>query len=250
MTSPTTTALSLKDFTDRVAQIHGTEDWCVWLYALVKMQRPKTVLELGSGTFATSLWIGQGLKENGAGQIWTVDDGRHWPELFARHESTFAPDERHAEYRRYAAWVIARFNLTDQVLWSEQSMPPFPRTDQPLELLFADFQHSPDKILDLMAFYLPLLAEAGSLFFDSVSTHFASYALLELIVPLLNTGKIPGMLWERIEPESREGVSRWVRMRSFQLVHIVEAKHRRQNSTAWLRFWPADVRPWPAAPFH
>jgi len=240
----------LKLFSDRVAGIYGSEDWCVWLYALAKMQRPKVILELGSGTFATALWLAQAVKENGAGHVWTVDDGRHWSSILAKEPEAFLPEERHERFEDYFRYLVGAFELEAQITWLPQAMPPFPSPGEPIDLLFSDFQHGPDNILDILAFYLPRLTEAGSLFIDSAPTHFASYAMLEILVPLLQAGKIPARLWDRMELPHREPTLEWVRRRSFQLVHLVEAKQRAQNSTAWLRFWPADVRPWPKAAFH
>jgi hypothetical protein len=36
----------------------------------------------------------------------------------------------------------------------------------------------------------------------------------------------------------------------YTLMHMVERKARVQNSTAWLKIEPVDLRPYPAAPFH
>jgi len=240
----------LKLFSDRVARFHGTEDWCIWLYALVKMQRPQVIVELGSGTFATTLWLAQAVKENGAGHIWTVDDGRHWPGILKAKSDALLPEERHARFEDYFSYLVSAFALEKQVTWLAQAMPPFPCPGEPIDLLFSDFQHGPENIIDILAFYLPRLAEAGSLFIDSASTHFASYGMLEMLLPLLEAGKIPALLWDRMESSCREPTLEWVRRHSFQLVHLVEAKQRAQNSTAWLRFWPADLRPWPKASFH
>ena len=52
------------------------------------------------------------------------------------------------------------------------------------------------------------------------------------------------------------GRPRFHRMRStmcssrYTLMHMVERKARVQNSTAWLKIEPVDLRPYPAAPFH
>jgi hypothetical protein len=241
----------LKLFSDRVGRIHGTEDWCVWLYSLVKMQRAQVILELGSGTFATTLWLAQAVKENDVGHVWSVDHGRNWPLVLARHPDAFMPDEkRHTAFEDYFNHLVSTFELEGYVTFLAQAMPPFPAPGEPIDLLFSDFQHGPEDILGILAFYLPQLADAGSVFIDSAPTHYASYGLLEMLVPLLDAGKIPALLWDRIEPAHRESALEWVRRRSFQLVHLVEAKQRAQNSTAWLRFWPADVRPWPQATFH
>jgi predicted O-methyltransferase YrrM len=240
----------LKLFTDRVAPIYGTEDWCVWLYGLVKMQRPKTIMELGTGTLATTLWLAQAVKENGAGHVWTVDHGQDWSSLLETHASAFKPEERRTAFGEYFKHVIGTFELEAQVTLVEKAMPPYPVLPDPIDMLVSDFSHGPNEILELLAAYLPHLADVGSVFIDSASTLYASYGLLEMLVPLLNAGKIPAMIWNNIELGHREPTLEWVRRHSFQIVHLVEAKERAQNSTAWLRFWPADVRPWPLATFH
>jgi predicted O-methyltransferase YrrM len=241
---------ALKLFTDRVAPIYGTEDWCVWLYGLVKMQRPKTIVELGTGTLATTLWLAQAVKENGAGHVWTVDHGQNWSSLLETHASAFEPEERRSAFGEYFKHVIGTFELEAQVTLVEKAMPPYPVLPDPIDMLVSDFSHGPNEILELLAAYLPHLADVGSVFIDSASTLYASYGLLEMLVPMLNAGKIPAMIWNNIELAHREPTLEWVRRHSFQIVHLVEAKERAQNSTAWLRFWPADVRPWPMAPFH
>jgi predicted O-methyltransferase YrrM len=241
---------ALKLFTDRVAPIYGTEDWCVWLYGLVKMQRPKTIMELGTGTLATTLWLAQAVKENGAGHVWTVDHGQNWSSLLKTHASAFKPEERRSAFGEYFKHVIGTFELEAQVTLVEKAMPPYPVLPDPIDMLVSDFSHGPNEILELLAAYLPHLADVGSVFIDSASTLYASYGLLEMLVPMLNAGKIPAMIWNNIELAHREPTLEWVRRHSFQIVHLVEAKERAQNSTAWLRFWPADVRPWPMATSH
>jgi len=240
----------LKIFSDRVGRIHGTEDWCLFLYALVKMHRPAVVLELGTGAAVTALWLAQAVKENEAGHVWTVDDGRGWAQILADNEPLFLPAERQPRFRDYLDHVAGSFELQDHLTLLEHAMPPFPEVGAAVDLLFSDFQHGPNEILGILAFYLPRMADAGSIFIDSASTSFPSYGLLELLVPLLNAGKIPRMLLERIDADRRAAAVEWVRQHSFQLVHLTESKGRAQNSTAWIKFWPADLRAYPRASFH
>ena len=91
--SPTHDIAELKRFTDRVGPIYGTEDWCMFLYALAKMHAPRHVLELGFGTGACALWLAQAVRENGVGHVYTVDDGRDWAQVLANNPGVFAPDE-------------------------------------------------------------------------------------------------------------------------------------------------------------
>jgi predicted O-methyltransferase YrrM len=240
----------LKQFTDRAGLIYGTEDWCLWLYALVKMQRPKTILELGTGALVSTLWLGRAAKENGVGHVWTVDDGRDWPLVFERQSGAFPQETITPDFADFFRRIVGKFGFEQQITHLACSMPPFPELEDPIDLLFSDFRHRPEDLVEILAFYLPRLNDAGSVFLDSASTHYPSYALLEAITLQLNAGKIPDLLWQRIEPARREPSLEWVRRRSFQLVHLVESKQRAQNSTAWLRYWPADVRPWPISAFH
>lgn len=81
---------NLKDIIDRnnlkigdysLSEEYGTENFCFLLYSLIKMQRPKNVIELGCGHGCVSTIIGQALKENKKGKLWCVDNQQDWPQL-------------------------------------------------------------------------------------------------------------------------------------------------------------------------
>ena len=71
----------LKSFVDNVGSIYGTEDFSIYLYSIIKMTKPKTVLELGTGLGTTTLLSALGLEENGEGKIHTIDNGMEWSRL-------------------------------------------------------------------------------------------------------------------------------------------------------------------------
>src|SRR4051812_26704551 len=91
---PTHDFAALKQFTDRVGPIYGTEDWCMFLYALAKMHAPLNVLELGFGVGTCALWLAQALRENGSGQVVSIDDGRDWSKVLANNGEAFSAEER------------------------------------------------------------------------------------------------------------------------------------------------------------
>ena len=64
-----------------LAEVYGKESFCYLIYSLIKMQKPKTIIELGTGLGTTALMIAQALKENNKGKIWTVDNGSDWEEI-------------------------------------------------------------------------------------------------------------------------------------------------------------------------
>ena len=50
-----------------IGEYYGTEHFGYLLYSLIRMEQPKTVVELGSGLGSTSCMMAQALKENGKG---------------------------------------------------------------------------------------------------------------------------------------------------------------------------------------
>lgn len=131
----------LKAFSDRIGPVYGTEDWPLFLYALVKMQAPLNVVELGTGLGATALWVAQAMKEIGAGRIWTIDSGQDWPEILGHSPELFTPEQRTLDFAGYMAGLLERFGLEEQLEFIERAMPPYPAMGQKLDLLFSDFRH-------------------------------------------------------------------------------------------------------------
>jgi hypothetical protein len=240
----------LKLFTDRVGGIYGTEDWCVFLYALARMHKPLNMLELGFGVGACALWLAQAARENGAGHVYTVDDGRDWAKVRDGNAEVFTADEKLPAFADYVKYLRERFGVAEQLTHIAASMPPFPHLEKPIDLLFSDFMHGPNEILQVLGTYLAGMAPASSIFIDAASTSFPSYALLELLVPQLNQGKLPRMLAEFIPEPRIEATREFVRLSRFDLIHMTEQKRRVQNSTAWIKIQPHDMRAYPRTVFH
>jgi predicted O-methyltransferase YrrM len=240
----------LKAHTDRIGPVYGTEDWSMFLYALVKMQTPLAVVELGTGLGATALWVAQAMKEVGGGRIWTIDSGQDWPAILGHSPDLFTQAQRGMDFAGYMADIVAGFGLQDHLEFIGRTMPPYPVLGQKLDWLFSDFRHGPNDILEILGHFLPRMADSSSIFIDSASTSFPSYALLELLAAQLNVGKVPGMLLRTTAPDQQEALWQQVRRSRYTLMHMVERKDRAQNSTAWLKIEPADLRPYPTAPFH
>jgi predicted O-methyltransferase YrrM len=244
------TFTQLKNFTDRIGPIYGTEDWAIFLYALVKMHAPINVLELGTGLGASALWVARALQENGVGKIFTVDDGRHWPEIVKNNPELLSPAQNAMTFAEYVAALRQEFGLEDRLELIVREMPPFPVLDQKIDMLFSDFMHGPNEVLHILGHFLPNMSASSSLFIDSASTSFPSYALLEMLVGQLSAGKLPRMLLNYVSEALHESLWRQVRSSQYTLIHLVEKKKRAQNSTAWLKIQPVDLRPYPSAPFH
>ncbi len=251
-------------FRDAVGHIHGSEDLCILLYSLVKREKPKVILELGTGLGVTAAWIGRALAENGVGHLWTTDDGRF--------QDSFLPQalQHLREIPEFADAAVANEDLagflrilfqltgvTKQVSCLDKTIdlnrgiddliPDEVRAGQKIDMLFSDYAHAPGDILDLLGLVLPHMAEYSSIFIDSASTYLLSYFMLEQVVDQLNAGKLPHRLTQGRSFEQRQYLLQMISERRFQLVHLFEDKDRAQNSTTWLRLAPVQWSPPPTA---
>jgi hypothetical protein len=100
---------------------YGSEDQSIFFYSLCKMQRPETVLELGTGLGHTAFWMAQAIKENGTGHVWTVDNGARWPDA-ARFVASLGSE---------AAKLVGSFPSFSRVLEPSVLTRAARQTDQP-----------------------------------------------------------------------------------------------------------------------
>ncbi len=239
----------LREFSIRIGRVYGTEDWSIFLYSLVRLHKPMVVVELGTGYAVTAFWMAQGLKENQQGHLWTLDDGRGF-EYPVRDDLTFVMNEipmsqRRAALKEYFDRMSKQLELEGTMTLLTDSMPPFPEVEEKIDLLFSDFDHGPKTVLSLLAFYLPRMSAFSSILVHSGSSHLETYLTLEQTVEYLNQGKVPLALLERVPAEARDSLVEFVRRSDFQLIHLTTPQKVHQNSTAWLKVQPADLRPYP-----
>jgi hypothetical protein len=236
---------------DAVGHVFGSEHTSLLLHTLARMHRPNVIIELGTGLGITSLWLAEAARLNNVGHVWSVDDH----ELQAKRADLFqgiafalglepsAGDiySQSAEELDLASWVTftkANIDLKN-ISWLERV------TVEPIDMLFSDFNHGPGAILDLFANLLPRMSPTSSLFIDSAPTHFTSFLLLNEVLRHIQKGRVPEMLESRSSDAQR--LRLFVKRCRFELVHLTERNDRAQNSMAWLRISPHDLRPHPMA---
>lgn len=226
----------LKQYTDSVGEIYGTEDFSLFLYSLIKMRKPKTIVELGTGLGSVALWAGLALEENKDGVLYTVDNGSEWGHL-KQAKPRMGPLFRE-QYLEYVNNLIDKFELNDYIKFIHRDISISELPDS-IDIVFSDFSHGPGDILQLLPELLMKASDTSIIMFDSASTYYSSYHTLEAIVSMFNNGKVPASM------PYRDAVQKKVSRCSFKLQHLVEAKDRAQNSTAILYVEPADVFPHP-----
>ena len=242
--------------TDAVEGGFGTEDFSLFLYSLVRMHVPETVVELGTGFGVSAFWMALGAKRNQTGHVWTVDDF----ELFERQkpmvekfiaklresdiasladptaEDYFTGISNQLGLDPYLTFVNSKIALNEIDHFAD-----YPFAGKPVDLLFSDFQHGGVSILQILGHFLPQMAPSSSIFIHSAPTAWTSYLLLEQLCSQLNAGKIPQLL----QNYSSVDLGELVRHRRIVLVNLTERKDRNQNSAAWLKIEPIDLLPHP-----
>ena len=237
----------LLEYAQDLGPEYGTDISSIYLYSMVRMQRPEVVLELGAGLGTCAFLMAQAAKENGTGHVWTVDDGSHWPTT-CKHEGvrrrTGDSPPSYGDFIRSQAQVLG---LSEHMTLIEANVPPYPAPNKSIDLLFSDFRHDPNGIIQLLATYLPLMSEASSVYIDSAPTYYPSYLFLEQLVGMFNQGRVPEHLLRAAGKTNRQKLLQIVPHRRFTLVHITEPAAQEQNSMAWIKIEPYDLIPYPQA---
>ena len=252
----------LSSLRESMGWVYGSEDLCVLLYSLVKRMRPRIVVELGTGFGVTAAWMAGALRENGGGVIHTYDNGSHFASepgirFVEGLQGPFADllREKAQDYPAFLKHVFQWAGVENHVVanWQEigfADIAQAPAFDGGIDMVFSDFNHSQDSIQALLAAFLPRMAESASIFIDSASTQRLGYLTLEAVVDALNQNKIPRAFIKDRSEQDIDALLRMVQRSRFRLMHLLEARDRAQNSTAWISIEPVDVIPTAATFLH
>lgn len=271
---------ALTEWTEIFGEAYGTEDQALLFYSLTKMQSPLNMLELGTGFGVTAYWMAQAMKENGGGHVWSVDNGAHWALMLEKGvPARLAPlIECLRAHRRFGEIVFPKSATTPvadywkvldesaQVMGLQSHVTflkgsfltgdsievsakayPFLETAlaEPIDILFADVEHSIESVLVNFSQFLPFMSDSASIFIDSASTWLPSYLTLEQTIQQLNNGKLPAIFLSGANSEKKARLLELVATRRFTLIPLVERKKRGQNGLAWIKIDPINIVPYP-----
>lgn len=248
--------LRLLQLNDVVGQVYGTENFGMFLYSIVKMQKPQVIVELGTGLAISAFWMAAALRENGEGHIWTVDNFS----IFTRKQELVGellgklvdidffhgaePDVK--DYYESIAQALSLDSIVTFVCGEIEPHDPrhfdaYSFAEKQIDLVFSDFKHGPSDIVKLLAQLLPRMAPASSIFIHSASTAWNSYLLLENLCMHLNSGRVPQMMQKIASVDLHARIVN----RKFTLVHLTDNRGSGQNSAAWIKIEPCDLIPHP-----
>lgn len=255
----------LAEWNHLVGETFESENKAPFFHALIKMQKPECLLEIGTGVGVSSFYMAQAVKENGKGHVWTVDNGSQWKEFFEpyftdriRRSETFGPlidPDFFVSMRRIAerlglaehiTFLEGEVTLADAGALDVESYPFLePALRAPLDLVFCDIDHRPEACLGILAKFLPVVAPSASIFIDSAPTFLASHLTLEHTLRQLERSKVPAFFLVGADAKRERRLRDLISSRRFSMVPITERLDRDGNSMAWIRIEPENFLPSP-----
>ena len=146
----------------------------------------------------------------------------------------------------HVTFLKGSFLIGDSIEVSAKTYPYLePVLKEPIDILFADVEHSIQSVLVNISQFLPYMADSASIFIDSASTWLPSYLTLEQTIQQLNNGKVPAIFLSGADSEKKARLFEIVATRRFTLIPLVERKSRNQNGLAWIKIEPVNVVPYP-----
>lgn len=231
-------------------ELYGTERFNTFLYSVIRAARPERIVELGTGIGTTTLWAALAIQENGAGHLWTIDDGTDWPEIATCvHRIPWAePGTRtaHEFYRRF----FERFGLDPFVTFVDVHLDRAsfysPPGEGGIDMLYADATDVSAKgCVELLKYYLPQMNYASSIFIDRAATINHARLVIDFLVEQLNVGKVPCSLLSADDQARNDRLVELASVCRFQAVHLGERPpkiNEHQNGRSWIRIEPNDFR--------
>ena len=169
----------IKEYTDNIGDVFGSEERCIHLYSWVKMLKPRQIIEFGTGLGASTLWMNQAIKENGGGILHTIDDGSN----FVEAAEIVGLSQR--SYENYIVDLYNKFDIQDGVTFYRCIVEDFytevGRHLEPesVDMIFSDYNHHPKTIEDMFHKYLPSLSRGSMVFIDSAPSKRQSMEMIE-----------------------------------------------------------------------
>lgn len=169
----------IKETNSDLRKNFGTEEFSFYFYGLVKMTKPTTILELGTGYGGVAFLSALACQENQKGKIITVDDGRiginyNHHDLIYKKVKEFGI-ENFIDYRKDSINLFNLHQLNDV---------------ESVDIIFNDIDSGPEAVYGLLAWTLPRVKNQCTIFIDK-GNFWPTKVTIKNIVRLFNQGKFP-----------------------------------------------------------
>jgi len=203
--------INIAEYSKSTDAHYGTGGFSFYLYGLIKMTRPALVLELGTGVGTTCFLAAQGCKENNKGKVITVDSGIDEPQSNFNLNTDFINLKEKFELDNFLELRNLEINLNDLAELND--------IDE-VSILFNDISCAPHHFLTILKWLLPRINKECYFIIDRGATFWPNYCVVELMVPQLNQGKIPKILFDMIDDKSE--FERLIKKYKFSIHHVLK----------------------------
>lgn len=210
----------LKQYLKELPKTYYTEDFSYYMYGLVKMTKPKVFVELGTGYGVTAFAVATAMKENGFGEVITLDDG----------------SQNDISYFSYINNKINEFGF-DNVKFVNKtldgkldSINEFNVND--VGIVFNDINCHYNTLPVILAWLLPRKADECYLIIDRLASIPEFYEATRSFVNDLNSNKTPKRLLELTE--NKDKLIEAIKQTRFSLSHVRKVGSK-QDSFAVLK---------------
>jgi hypothetical protein len=192
---------NIVDYVRDTGKAYWTEGFSFYLYGLIKMIKPKMVVEFGTGYGTTCFLAAQACKENNFGKVISIDDGSDWNEN-CKYQDFLS--EKISEYRLSNFLNIENYKINFNNLASLNHLDE-------VNIVFNDIDCSPYCFFAILKWLIPRTKTASYFIIDRGATYWPNYCAMELSIEQLNSGKIPKVLYDIIDnkPQFQELIKRF-----------------------------------------
>jgi hypothetical protein len=190
---------------------YNTSGFSFYLYGLIKMIGPKSIVELGTGLGTTSFLAAQACKENNKGKVITVDNGQD-----TKHSKFSLPNDFTKLQTEFKLEQFLEFRNINLDLNTLQGLDDIKNVD----ILFNDIDCGPHYFLTLLIWLLPRIDKECYFIIDQGATYWPNYCVVELALPLLNQGKIPDVMLGLIN--DKEYIKELLHGFKFSVQHVLK----------------------------
>jgi hypothetical protein len=191
---------------------YGTGGFSFYMYGLIKMIKPKIVLELGTGVGTTCFLAAHGCKENGVGKVITVDNG------IDESQSKFNLDVDFNSLK--TKFELDNFLELRNIKLDLNNLNELCDIDE-VSILFNDISCAPHHFLTILKWLLPRVKNECYFIIDRGATFWPNYCVVELVIPQLNQGKVPKILSELIN--NTDEFEKLIKKYKFSIQHVIKS---------------------------